>query len=129
MIFLLFFSYFAASLYIFELFIFELIIYLSVILSSGYRNLYPAMLYFCIIKSYQKAGYYIMRLKALKAAFPSTLPIFTGFWFLEQCSPASCHLQFLMKKDQLLHSCSISENFCRLRYSVCLSYTASEMWI
>ena len=23
-----------------------------------------------------------MRLKALKAAFPSTLPIFTGFWFL-----------------------------------------------
>ncbi|ACR74296.1 Hypothetical protein EUBREC_0505 [Agathobacter rectalis ATCC 33656] len=46
MIFLLFFSYFAASLYIFELFIFELIIYLSVILSSGYRNLYPAMLYF-----------------------------------------------------------------------------------
>ena len=69
-------------LYIFELYIIELIIYLSVILSSDYCNLYPAMLYFCIIKSYQKAGYYIMRLKALKAAFPSTLPIFTGFWVL-----------------------------------------------
>ena len=63
MIFLLSFSYFDAMLYIFELFIFELIIYLSVSLSSGYCNLYPAMLYFCIIKSYQKAGYYIMRLK------------------------------------------------------------------
>ena len=35
-----------------------------------------------INKFYQEAGYYIMRLKALKAAFPSTLPIFTGFWFL-----------------------------------------------
>lgn len=27
-----------------------------------------------------------MRLKALKAAFPSTLPIFTGFWFLGMAS-------------------------------------------
>ena len=23
-----------------------------------------------------------MRIKALKAAFPATIPIFTGFWFL-----------------------------------------------
>ena len=27
-----------------------------------------------------------MRYKALKAAFPYTLPIFTGFWFLGKAS-------------------------------------------
>lgn len=30
----------------------------------------------------KKGGYIIMRLKALKKAFPYTLPIFAGFWFL-----------------------------------------------
>lgn len=33
------------------------------------------------------------------------------------------------EKDQLLHSCSISENCCLMRYSVCWSFTALEMWI
>ena len=95
-------------LYIFELFIFELIIYLSVILSSGYCNLYPAMLYFCIIKSYQKAGYYIMSL----LIFGGSLEFITGEMLLSPFAPLQVFIMaLLIQARHLFYGISMLEKF------------------
>lgn len=95
-------------LYIFELFIFELIIYLSVILSSGYCNLYPAMLYFCILKSYQKAGYYIMRL----LIFGGSLEFITVEMLLSPFAPLQVFIMaLLIQARHLFYGISMLEKF------------------
>lgn len=95
-------------LYTFELFIFELIIYLSVILSSGYCNLYPAMLYFCILKSYQKAGYYIMSL----LIFGGSLEFITVEMLLSPFAPLQVFIMaLLIQARHLFYGISMLEKF------------------